>query len=101
MAPPQGRAAPGLERPGQGGAIERWKSDPHMRNTLLPREPGVIMRALRHVTRLLFGLCMLAGWASASAQPWPSAKPITIIVPVPPGPSVDMIARLVAPKMSE
>jgi tripartite-type tricarboxylate transporter receptor subunit TctC len=37
----------------------------------------------------------------AAAQTWPAAKPITIVVPVPPGPSIDMIARLVAPKLGE
>ena len=39
--------------------------------------------------------------APASAQAWPTAKPITIVVPLPPGPSVDMIARIVAIKLSE
>jgi tripartite-type tricarboxylate transporter receptor subunit TctC len=37
--------------------------------------------------------------ALAQAQAWPTAKPITIVVPVPPGPSIDMIARLVAGKL--
>jgi tripartite-type tricarboxylate transporter receptor subunit TctC len=37
----------------------------------------------------------------ASAQSWPTAKPITIVAPVPPGPSIDMIARLVATKLGE
>jgi tripartite-type tricarboxylate transporter receptor subunit TctC len=47
-------------------------------------------------------LCALCGFAApASAQSWPSAKPITIVVPVPPGPSVDMIARLVAAKLQD
>ena len=54
---------------------------------------------------------MLVAWLSvalsaftantASAQAWPSAKPITIVVPTPPGPTVDQIARLVAGKLSE
>jgi tripartite-type tricarboxylate transporter receptor subunit TctC len=43
--------------------------------------------------------CIVA--APAPAQDWPTAKPITIVVPVPPGPSVDMIARLVAPRLGE
>jgi tripartite-type tricarboxylate transporter receptor subunit TctC len=37
----------------------------------------------------------------ASAQSWPTAKPIAIVVPTPPGPSIDMIARLVAGKLTE
>jgi tripartite-type tricarboxylate transporter receptor subunit TctC len=56
------------------------------------------MTALRAI---LCALCLLAAGVSASAQSWPSLKPITIIVPTPPGPSIDMIARLVAPKLSE
>jgi tripartite-type tricarboxylate transporter receptor subunit TctC len=35
------------------------------------------------------------------AQTWPSAKPITIVVPVPAGPTIDMLARLIAEKLSE
>ena len=39
--------------------------------------------------------------APASAQPWPTAKPITIVVPFPPGPALDLVARLVGAKLSE
>jgi tripartite-type tricarboxylate transporter receptor subunit TctC len=59
------------------------------------------MRAFRAITALLCGLCLFAANVPASAQPWPTAGPITIVVPTPPGPSVDMIARLVAPKLGE
>jgi tripartite-type tricarboxylate transporter receptor subunit TctC len=45
----------------------------------------------------LCGLVVLA--APASAQPWPTAKPITIVVPFPPGPALDLVARLVAAKL--
>ncbi len=62
---------------------------------------GTIMGAFRAIAAILCGLCVLAVHGPASAQSWPAAKPITIVVPVPPGPSVDMIARLVAPKLSE
>jgi tripartite-type tricarboxylate transporter receptor subunit TctC len=62
---------------------------------------GIIMRALRAIIEILCGLCIFAAYAPASAQTWPTAKPITIVVPVPPGPSIDMIARLVAPKLGE
>jgi len=33
------------------------------------------------------------------AQAWPAAKPITIVVPFPPGPALDLVARLVAGKI--
>jgi tripartite-type tricarboxylate transporter receptor subunit TctC len=49
---------------------------------------------------ILSGSVIAAGTA-ASAQTWPSAKPITIVVPVPPGPTVDMIARMVAAKLQD
>jgi tripartite-type tricarboxylate transporter receptor subunit TctC len=35
----------------------------------------------------------------AQAQTWPTAKPITIVVPFPPGPALDLVARLVAAKI--
>jgi tripartite-type tricarboxylate transporter receptor subunit TctC len=59
------------------------------------------MRAFRAITAALCGLCFFAGSVPASAQAWPTAKPITIVTPVPPGPSIDMIARLVATKLGE
>jgi tripartite-type tricarboxylate transporter receptor subunit TctC len=57
------------------------------------------MKFHRSIAVILLGLCLASG--SASAQQWPTAKPITIVVPVPPGPSVDMIARLVAAKLQQ
>jgi tripartite-type tricarboxylate transporter receptor subunit TctC len=54
------------------------------------------MRASRAIFAILFALCVFAAHNSAFAQAWPSAKPITIVVPVPPGPTVDMVARIVA-----
>jgi tripartite-type tricarboxylate transporter receptor subunit TctC len=58
-------------------------------------------KALRAAGAILGMLCIAAIGAPAFAQTWPSAKPITIVVPVPPGPTVDMIARLVAAKLQE
>jgi tripartite-type tricarboxylate transporter receptor subunit TctC len=48
------------------------------------------------------GACLLVAGAagSAIAQQYP-VKPIRMIVPFPPGGSVDTVARLIAPKMSE
>ena len=43
---------------------------------------------------------MLAGSASLSAFAWPD-KPITIVVPFPPGGSTDLIARTLSNKMGE
>ena len=54
---------------------------------------------VRAIAAAAWSLLIVAAPASVSAQPWPTAKPITIVVPVPPGPSVDMIARVVAAKL--
>ncbi len=59
-----------------------------------------ISHVITHIMRGL--LCMLAtvsAAGNAGAQAWPTAKPITIVVPVPPGPAVDFVARLVADKL--
>jgi tripartite-type tricarboxylate transporter receptor subunit TctC len=59
------------------------------------------MRTFHAIAGILCGLCSIAAAVAAPAQSWPSAKPITIVVPTPPGPSIDMIARMVASKLSE
>jgi len=47
------------------------------------------------------GLCLLAAVHPAAAQDWPTAKPITMVVPFPPGPALDLVARLVGGKLTE
>jgi tripartite-type tricarboxylate transporter receptor subunit TctC len=49
------------------------------------------------LTALAFGLAAL----TASAQAWPTAKPVTLLVPFPPGGSTDMIARSLSTKLQE
>ena len=49
------------------------------------------------LTALAFGLAAL----TASAQAWPTAKPVTLLVPFPPGGSTDMIARSLSTKLGE
>jgi tripartite-type tricarboxylate transporter receptor subunit TctC len=45
-------------------------------------------------------LALLASAVPARAQTWP-ARPITMVVPFPPGPGLDLMARLVGMKLSE
>jgi tripartite-type tricarboxylate transporter receptor subunit TctC len=53
--------------------------------------------------RPIVAFCLLAlvGSAQAVAQSWPTAKPIAMVVPFPPGPALDLVARLVGSKLSE
>jgi tripartite-type tricarboxylate transporter receptor subunit TctC len=48
-------------------------------------------------------VCGVLGFAlsPAAAQPWPTAKPITMVVPFPPGPALDLVARLVGAKLGD
>src|SRR4029077_16300288 len=48
----------------------------------------------------LASLCVV-GVGTAVAQTWPAARPITMVVPFPPGPALDLVARLVGGKISD
>jgi len=48
---------------------------------------------------LLAATCLRAD--IAAAQGWPAGRPITMVVPFPPGPALDLVARLVAGKLGE
>ncbi len=55
-------------------------------------------RAVRGFARLVVACCLLAA-PQAHAQAWPQ-RTITILVPFPPGPAVDLVARLIGAKIS-
>ena len=50
---------------------------------------------MRPLSIALLAAATLIGGAPATAQSWPS-RPINIIVPFPPGPALDLVARQVA-----
>jgi tripartite-type tricarboxylate transporter receptor subunit TctC len=51
--------------------------------------------------RLVLTVCLLAlaAAAPAAAQSWRAARPITMVVPFPPGPALDLVARLVGARL--
>jgi tripartite-type tricarboxylate transporter receptor subunit TctC len=56
----------------------------------------------RGAVRFVLAFCLLAvsGVVSAGAQSWPT-RPITMVVPFPPGPALDLVARLVGAKVAD
>ena len=48
----------------------------------------------------LASLCVV-GVDTAVAQTWPAARPVTMVVPFPPGPALDLVARQVGGKISD
>jgi tripartite-type tricarboxylate transporter receptor subunit TctC len=59
-----------------------------------------MMTLFRVIAAAACGFLALAFPGPAAAQAWPTAKPITMVVPFPPGPALDMVARLVGGKLS-
>ncbi len=60
----------------------------------------VVTRATRRATlSLITGLALLAGWPAAQAQSFPS-RPMTLVVPFPPGGGPDLAARVFAEKLA-
>lgn len=55
---------------------------------------------IQHPLVSIAALMLLAGTQAATAQSWPS-KPIRIISPYPPAGANDLLARIIAPKLSE
>src|SRR4051812_43951768 len=53
------------------------------------------------MSRLVVLLLSVACFGSAAAQDWPKQKPIHIVVGFAPASTTDLVARLVAPKLSE
>ena len=54
---------------------------------------------MRSLSVALVTAATLLGSAAATAQTWPS-RPINMVVPFPPGPALDLVARLVAEKIA-
>ena len=51
--------------------------------------------------KTLVAILLSAAAVLANAQTWPAAKPVTLLVPFPPGGSTDMIARTLSSKLQD
>jgi tripartite-type tricarboxylate transporter receptor subunit TctC len=54
---------------------------------------------MRALAGAFVSIGLLAGPASAQAQSWQPSRAMTMVVPFPPGPALDLVARLVAKKI--
>src|SRR3954467_13236285 len=59
---------------------------------------GIPPMKMRHLFLLLLTVALFP--AEAQVSKWPD-KPVRVIVPFPPGGAIDIVARLVAPKLAE
>src|SRR5438093_11222148 len=57
------------------------------------------MNCFRLLAACCLATCALIASEAAFAHTWPSIKPITMVVPFPPGPALDLVARLVGAKI--
>ena len=55
---------------------------------------------MRIANRLIVFLSALLLTSAVAAQDWPARKPITLIVPAPPGVASDILARMLSNKLS-
>ncbi len=54
----------------------------------------------KFLASIVIAICALAGAGAAQSQAYPN-KPIKVIIPFPPGNTLDIMTRLVAPRLSE
>src|SRR4051794_31935820 len=50
--------------------------------------------------RMFVAALLCATPAAATAQAWQPTKPITIVIPFPPGPGLDLVARMAGDKLA-
>jgi tripartite-type tricarboxylate transporter receptor subunit TctC len=55
---------------------------------------------LRMIGTVLLGAIAVLSPHAVAAQSWQPSKPITIVIPFPPGPGLDLVARMVGDKLS-